>query len=363
MGQTHPYLPEVTEITWYLTCVAGKGLLNRAHAYKAANDKNNAEGLDPDAGVNAGLFMYPVLMAADILMFDAKLVPVGRDQIQHIEMARDFGQRFNHTYGAEYFALPEALIDDAVATLPGLDGRKMSKSYRNTIPLFAPRDELRTLINSIVTDTRMPGEPKDPQGNALFEIYSAFATAEQAASFADALRTGLGWGDAKTQLFELLDSTIAPMREKYDALMADPSVIEGILIDNANRLREQYVQPKLKTLRHAVGIRPLTAASAATPDKDDAQAQAVVLPQIKQYRDKDGLFYFKLSSGDAELIQSIGFDNPRAAGEWAKRIRTGDVTMDELDAVVTGERDAVSCNAALQALKNAELERLAQQDS
>src|SRR6476659_9723275 len=158
-------IPEIPELTWLLTCIAGKGLLNRAHAYKAAVDRNRGEGEDDDAGINAGLFMYPVLMAADILLVDANKVPVGRDQVQHIEMARDFAQRFNHLYGEPagktYFVLPEAVIEEQVATLPGLDGRKMSKSYDNTIPLFAPRAELKKQILSIVTDSRLPGQPQD----------------------------------------------------------------------------------------------------------------------------------------------------------------------------------------------------------
>src|SRR5690606_4614661 len=193
-------IPEITELTWFLTCVAGKGILNRAHAYKAAVDRNRAEGEDDDAGVTAGLFMYPVLMAADILVFNAHKVPVGRDQVQHIEMARDFGQRFNHVYGREWFTLPEAVVEEHVATLPGLDGRKMSKSYGNTIPLFAPPAELRRLVFSIVTDSRAPGEPKDTEGSALFQLYQAFATAEETAAFARAYAEGIGWGEAKQRL-------------------------------------------------------------------------------------------------------------------------------------------------------------------
>ncbi|MEY4911967.1 MAG: hypothetical protein RL761_1630, partial [Pseudomonadota bacterium] len=164
-------IPEIPELTWLLTCVTGKGMLNRAHAYKASVDKNNAAGNDPDADVTAGLFMYPVLMAADILLFNAHKVPVGRDQIQHIEMARDIAQSFNYRYkngDKDYFTLPEAEIEASVATLPGLDGRKMSKSYDNTIPLFAPRMELKKLIAGIVTDSRLPGEPKDVEGSALY---------------------------------------------------------------------------------------------------------------------------------------------------------------------------------------------------
>src|SRR6185436_11671372 len=170
-------IPEVLELAWLLACVTGKGLMNRAHAYKAALKRNTAAGTDPDTGVNMGLFLYPVLMAADILLFRANSVPVGRDQVQHIEMARDMAAHFNRRYG-EHLVLPEAAIDPSVAILPGLDGRKMSKSYRNSIALFAPAHELRKRIFSIVTDSRAPGEPKQAEGSALLRLYQAFATAE-----------------------------------------------------------------------------------------------------------------------------------------------------------------------------------------
>ena len=159
-------IPEIPELCWYLTCVTAKGLLNRAHAYKAANDRNREAGLDLDADVTAGLYMYPVLMAADILAFSANRVPVGADQIQHLEIARDVAQRFNHLYG-ETLVLPQVQVDESLGTLPGLDGRKMSKSYNNTIPLFIPRAQLQKLIAGIVTDSRQPGEPKDTEGSAL----------------------------------------------------------------------------------------------------------------------------------------------------------------------------------------------------
>src|SRR5690606_13793118 len=197
-------IPEIPELTWLLTCVTGKGLLNRAHAYKAAQDRNREAGHDTDDGVSAGLFMYPVLMAADILVFNAHKVPVGRDQVQHIEMARDIAASFNHLYG-EHFTLPEAAIEENVATLAGLDGRKMSKSYDNTIPLFATRAELRKLIASIVTDSRAPGEPKEVEGSALFQIYQAFATPEETEAMRRAYAEGIAWGEAKQLLFERVD--------------------------------------------------------------------------------------------------------------------------------------------------------------
>ncbi len=176
-------IPEIPELTWLLNCVTAKGLMNRAHAYKASVDQNTEKGLDPDDGVTMGLFSYPVLMAADIVMFNANKVPVGRDQIQHLEMARDIAQRFNHLYGRDYFTLPEVVIEEDVATLPGLDGRKMSKSYNNTIPLFeGGASALRAAVMRIVTDSRAPGEPKDAENSHLYTIYRAFATHEQAAA-------------------------------------------------------------------------------------------------------------------------------------------------------------------------------------
>ena len=312
-------IPETTELTWYLTVVAGKGILNRAHAYKAAVDKNREEGVDDDAGISAGLFMYPVLMAADILIFNANKVPVGRDQIQHIEMARDFAQRFNHIYGKDHFALPEAAIDEQVATLAGLDGRKMSKSYNNTIPLFAPREELRKLVFSILTDSRAPGEPKDTEGSALFQMYQAFATPEQSAAFARAFADGIGWGEAKQQLFERIDAELSPLRERYNALMAEPERIEALLRRRGQELRERFAIPLLKELRYAVGLRDLAAAG-DTPRATAATKAA--LPQFKQYREADGRFHFKLLDGEGRLlIQSEGFDSPRDAGQLVAALK------------------------------------------
>src|SRR3954467_8309704 len=191
---------EIPELTWLLTCVTGKGLLNRAHAYKAQVDKNTAAGVDVDSDVTAGLFMYPVLMAADILLFKANWIPVGRDQVQHIEMARDIASSFNHLYG-EHLVLPEAAIDENVALLPGTDGRKMSKSYDNVIPLFAPREQMRKQIMAIVTDSRAPGEPKKVEGSALFQIYEAFAAKEETEALRKAFAQGISWVDAKQMLF------------------------------------------------------------------------------------------------------------------------------------------------------------------
>ncbi|WP_434027105.1 tryptophan--tRNA ligase [[Pseudomonas] boreopolis] len=344
-------VPETTELMWLLTCVAGKGILNRAHAYKAAVDKNTAEGEDADAGVTAGLFMYPVLMAADILIFNAHQVPVGRDQVQHIEMARDFAQRFNHVYGKDYFVLPEAAIDENVATLPGLDGRKMSKSYGNTIPMFAPREELRKLVFSIVTDSRAPGEPKDTEGSALFQLYQAFATPEETAAFARAFAEGIGWGDAKQQLFERIDREIAPLRERYEALMADPAGIEAILRAGGAKLREKYAKPLLAQLRDAVGLRDLARQPGAA--RRDSAAKAA-LPVFKQYREKDGRFYFKLLDGEgALLLQSEGFDSPRDAGQLIGVLKQAE-RGDQLETpLVKVEAEVARVLDALRALREA----------
>jgi tryptophanyl-tRNA synthetase len=310
-------IPEIPELTWLLTCVAGKGLLNRAHAYKAAVDRNTAEGQDPDAGINAGLYMYPVLMAADILLFKANKVPVGRDQVQHLEMARDFAARFNHIYG-EHFVLPEVVIDEAVATLPGLDGRKMSKSYDNTIPLFAPPKQLRELIMGIVTDSKAPGEPKSTEGSALFQLYQAFADPVQTKAMRQSYADGIGWGEAKAALFGLIDSKVAPMREKYEALIAKPIEIEAVLREGAIKARK-LARPFIAELREAVGLRDLregVRVPVQAPAPEPAKQAS-----FKQYRE-GGRFYFKLVDGNGRLLlASHGADSAREAGQLIARLR------------------------------------------
>ncbi len=303
-------IPEIPELTWFLTCVTGKGVLNRAHAYKASVDKNNLAGNDPDADVSAGLFMYPVLMGADILMFKAHKVPVGRDQIQHIEMARDMASSFNHLYG-EHLVLPEAVIEESVALLPGLDGRKMSKSYDNTIPLFSSSAQLKKLISGILTDSRAPGEPKDTEGSALFQIYQAFASAEETAALAKSYAEGISWGDAKQVLFERIDREVAPMRARYEELISNPAQVDALLLQGAAKARE-LATPFIKELRHAVGLRAL--ASSGSPQASAKTARAAS-PSFKQYREQDGQFYFKLVDPQGRvLLQSLGFSSPKDAG-------------------------------------------------
>jgi tryptophanyl-tRNA synthetase len=314
-------IPEIPELTWLLTCVTAKGQMNRAHAYKAAVDANRAAGEDEDANISMGLYSYPILMAADILMFNAHVVPVGKDQVQHIEMARDVAQRFNHLFGQgeEFFVLPEAQVDAEMELLPGLDGRKMSKSYDNVIPLFeGGAKALREAIARIVTDSKLPGEPKEAEGSALVTIHDAFATPAQRAAFRAELQGGLAWGEAKQRLFDLIDTEIGPMREQYDALMAHPERIETTLQEGAAKARA-IAAPLLARLREAVGLRrfqPLAAPAAA------ATKAKAALPVFKQYREADGRFYFKLSAADGRvLLQSQGFDGGREAGEWVKKLK------------------------------------------
>lgn len=243
-------IPEIPELAWTLTCLTAKGLMNRAHAYKALVQENDDD--DPDRGITMGLFSYPILMTADILMFRATHVPVGRDQVQHLEMARDIAQRFNHRYG-NHLTLPDVVVADEAKVLAGLDGRKMSKSYDNTIPLFESAKKLRKSVMKIVTNSLEPGEPKDPDGNTLFEIHKAFATPEESVAYRKAFLDGIAWGDAKQALFELLDDELAEPRERYDELMSDPAQVDKVLAAGAERARETS-RAVLDEVRQAIGI-------------------------------------------------------------------------------------------------------------
>ncbi|ROS04684.1 tryptophanyl-tRNA synthetase [Sinobacterium caligoides] len=249
-------VPEITELCWILTSLTAKGLMNRAHAYKAAVQANVEEEVDADKGVFMGLYSYPILMAADILMFNGTHIPVGRDQVQHIEMARDIAQRFNHLYG-ETFVLPEAVVDDHLAVLSGLDGRKMSKSYGNTIPLFLPPKKLQKHINKIVTNLLEPGEPKEVEGSTVFEIWEAFANEEQVQYMRDQYANGIAWGQAKKELCALIDGQISEARERYERLMENGEEIEQLLQQGGEKARA-YARPLLAEVRRKVGIGSIT---------------------------------------------------------------------------------------------------------
>jgi len=249
-------VPEVFELAWILACVTAKGWMNKMHAYKAAVDKNLSSGAEEaDAGINIGLYTYPVLMAADILLFDSDLVPVGKDQVQHVEIARDMAQRINHIYG-EVLKLPRAHHNDTVSLVPGLDGRKMSKSYGNVIPLFLSSKQLKQTINKIVTDSIPPEVPKDPESSHIFQIYRAVATSEQTRALEARYRTGIGWGEAKVALFEVLDAALGPARQRHAELMADTTQIDAVLASGAARARK-VAQRTLERVRKAIGVGPV----------------------------------------------------------------------------------------------------------
>ena len=355
-------IPEIPELTWLLTCVAAKGLLNRAHAYKASVDKNVESGEDPDAGITMGLYSYPVLMAADILMFNAHKVPVGRDQIQHVEMARDIGQRFNHLFGQgkEFFTMPEALIEESVATLPGLDGRKMSKSYDNTIPLFSSAKEMKDAISRIVTDSKAPGEAKDPDNSHLFTLFQAFATPAQADEFRSELLGGLGWGEAKNRLFQLLDNELGESRERYHQLIERPADLEDILQHGAKKARA-VATPFLNELREAVGLRSFVnqVQVAATTKK-----KAVKAARFVSFREDDGSFRFRMLNADGEqMLLSRNFADGRTSGSFSKLLQADEQVEVRLEALsfsvwIGGVAVADSPQFADEAARDAAIEAL-----
>ena len=314
-------IPEIPTLNWLLTCSTGKGQMNRAHAYKAAVEQAMAAGRDHDADVSMGLFCYPILMAADILMFNADEVPVGHDQLQHLEMARDVATRFNFLYATAekpFFSMPVATGGSEIEVLPGLDGRKMSKSYNNVIPLFeGGRRALDEAISRIVTDSRLPGEPKDPDSTSLTVIYDAFATKEESEAFRAELRAGLGWGEAKKRLADKIDAEIGPMRARYEELMARPEEIEKILQEGARKARA-IATPFLAELMQAVGLKSFTQADAPAAQAKSAKAAKAL---FKQYREKDGNFYFKLSMNGRDLFVSDAFASGRDAGTWVGRLK------------------------------------------
>jgi len=247
-------IPEVFELTAMLMAFTAKGLMNRAHAYKDAVQKNSEKGSDPDAGVNMGLFTYPVLMAADIIIFDSDVVPVGQDQVQHIEMAQDIAQSVNANYGQQVLKVPQAAVREDVAVVPGLDGRKMSKSYGNVIPLFAPEKTLHKTVMRIVTNSQSLEEPKDPDACQIFQLYKLFATAEEKQALAARYRAGgMGWGEAKEELFRVINRELSPVRLRFDEIMADIPSLDKILAEGAEKARP-IAAATVRRFRKAAGI-------------------------------------------------------------------------------------------------------------
>jgi tryptophanyl-tRNA synthetase len=247
-------IPEVFELTTMLMAFTAKGLMNRAHAYKASVQANTEKNEDPDSGINMGLFTYPVLMAADIIIFDSDVVPVGKDQVQHIEMAQDIAQSVNANYGKQILKVPQAAVQENVAVVPGLDGRKMSKSYNNTIPLFAPENVLKKTIMRITTNSQSVEEPKDPDSSQIFLLYKLFADESEQAALAARYRAGgMGWGEAKEELFRVVNRTLSPIRTQYDAIMADIPALDKILARGAEKARP-IAAATVKRFRAAAGV-------------------------------------------------------------------------------------------------------------
>lgn len=354
---------EIPLLNWMFNCVCPKGLMNRAHAYKAMLEANAAQSEDPDNGVSMGLFCYPILMAADILMFNANLVPVGRDQTQHLEMARDIATRFNNLYGVQkdFFVMPYEQIDDDVEILPGLDGRKMSKSYNNVIPLFEGGSKaLEQAIGRVVTDSKLPGEPKDPDSTSLTKIFDAFATPEEREAFRAELRGGLGWGEAKKRLVNQIEAEIGPMREKYAYYTTHTDELEDILQAGAEKARKLSA-PFMERLREAVGLRSFrhVAAPKAAPQKAEPAKNAPTAA-FKQYREADGLFYFKLTlTGGRVLLTSKGFASGRDAGQSVAKLKSTCTLGDLEQSVVLGDGVTVAEVEAALAAAKAEDERKA----
>ncbi|ASY30347.1 tryptophan--tRNA ligase [Taylorella equigenitalis] len=335
-------VPFTTELSWILTCMTPKGLMNRAHAYKAIYDQNVERELDVDEGVSMGLYSYPILMAADILLFNAHEVPVGKDQVQHLEMTRFIAQRFNHHYAKDedIFVLPEAKIDEEVATLPGLDGRKMSKSYNNTIPLFeGGSKQLLAAIKQIQTDSKLPGEPKDPDTSHLFMIYKAFASLEQTYSFKKLLQDGLSWGEAKEQLYQLLDGLLSPMRDRYEALISKPDDLEDILKMGAQKAID-YARPLLDKVREAVGLSSF--GSVCKTESDKSKKKNKKSSKFLSFKDQDNSFKWKLISADGmELLVSKPFSDPKSAAMSSKNLLQAE-GLEVADSVLSVEGEGIA---------------------
>ncbi len=315
---------EIPRLNWLLACSCSKGLMNRAHAYKAVLEASVESGEDPDARVSMGLFCYPVLMAADILMFNADLVPVGKDQVQHLEMARDIATRFNNQYAPKdkpFFRMPYELVDAEQELLPGTDGRKMSKSYDNVIPLFEGGSKaLKDMIARIVTDDRKPGEAKDPDSSSLTQLFKSFSTHEEYQAFRAELADGLGWGEAKKRLLEHIEREIGPMRPVYERYVNDPAMLEDILQAGAAKARK-YATPFLAELEAAVGLRSFTAFSGSAHGVA-AKAEKKKTASIKQYRNDDGTFGFKIAAADGTvLLESTGWASGAEAGRMIGRLK------------------------------------------
>ncbi|MCL2570311.1 MAG: tryptophan--tRNA ligase [Firmicutes bacterium] len=242
-------VPQIFELAIILSNVTPKGLMNRSHAYKAVVQDAVDAGKDPDVDVNMGLFCYPILMSADILAFDTNFVPVGQDQKQHVEIAQAIARSFNAIYGS-VLVVPEPKITKDQATIPGLDGRKMSKSYGNQIPMFAPEGELKKYIMKIVTDSSLPTDPKSTDC-VIFDLYKLFATDDEVHVMKSKFENGIGWGEVKNELFRVANRTLTPLREKYNYFKSNPEIVEQLLQDGAKKARK-VAQKTLDRIRKSI---------------------------------------------------------------------------------------------------------------
>ncbi len=248
-------IPELFELNWILSCMTPKGLMNRGHSYKALIQANREAGRrNTESGINMGIYNYPVLMSADILLFSTDEVPVSEDQEQHLEITRDIAVKFNHTFNTDILKPPKTLVKTKL--LPGLDGEKMSKSKGNHIPLFCSSKELKKIIMKIKTDSSSPSEPKDPEKSILFSIYKAFGSTEQTKALADKYRRGIGWGEVKEFLYLLLEEHLSEKRKVYESLMNNPNTVNSILKEGAKKAREK-AQTLMSQIRKTIGIDSL----------------------------------------------------------------------------------------------------------
>lgn len=246
------HIPELFELNWILSCITPKGLMNRGHSYKALVQSNRQEGKkNIESGVNMGIYNYPILMSADILLFSADEVPVGGDQAQHLEITRDIALKFNHIFKTDLLKPPATLVKEKL--LPGLDGEKMSKSKNNHIPLFCSSKELRKMIMKIKTDSSPPEEPKDPEKSILFSLYKAFADGAKVKTLGEKYKKGIGWGEVKELLYLEIDGQLSEKRKLYESLINDTKKIDKILEEGAKKASEK-AKPLMQKIKQTIGI-------------------------------------------------------------------------------------------------------------
>lgn len=316
-------IKEIPELCWILTCIVPKGLMNRAHAYKARVNQNTSKTINSDDKITMGLFSYPILMTADILLFNAHRVPVGQDQIQHVEIACDIAQRFNHVYKKNIFTLPKIVLGDNRSILPGLDGKKMSKTYNNTIPLFdGCNKSLWTAIKHITTDSHKLTTQRNIEKSSIYKIYREFSSSDETEAFKAQLEQGMCWSDAKKTLYDLLRHTLLPMKERYIKLMSRPKEVEEILQFGAEKARS-VAKPFMESLREEVGFRSFTGVCFNVNQRATEIIKRKQQPRFVSFRDRDKKYYFRLlSSSNEELLHSLAYTDTSELGAVVDYLQT-----------------------------------------